>query len=103
MPLDLALAFEAGRADPAFDGHFPGRPILPAVALLAEVMDALERATGTESRDWKLESAKFASPVGPGTRLAIRGHEGSSGRVHFEIRAGDRLVASGALARAPRP
>ena len=103
MPLDLALAFEAKRGDPAFDGHFPGRPILPAVVLLAEAMDALERATGTAACDWKLEAAKFASPVAPGTRLAIAHREDGADRVRFEIRAGDRLVASGALARAPKP
>lgn len=103
MPPDLAFAFEAQRDDPAFDGHFPGRPILPAVVLLAEAMDALERATGTDAHDWTLEAAKFASPVAPGTRLAIAHREDGTGRMRFEIRAGDRLVASGAFARAARP
>jgi len=103
MPLELDTAFEAERDDPAFDGHFPGRPILPGVALLAHAMAALERATGTAARDWSLESAKFASPVAPGTRLLLAHRGDAASRVRFEIRAGERLVASGALVRARRP
>jgi 3-hydroxymyristoyl/3-hydroxydecanoyl-(acyl carrier protein) dehydratase len=103
MALELDIAFEAERGDPAFDGHFPGRPILPGVVLLAQAMAALQHATGTEACDWSLESAKFASPVAPGTRLALAHRGDAAGRVRFEIRAGERLVASGALARARRP
>jgi len=99
MPLELHGAFEAERGDPAFEGHFPGRPILPGVALIAEAMSALERATGTVARDWTLESAKFASPVVPGTRLEMTHREEAPGRVRFEIRAADRTVASGLLKR----
>lgn len=99
MALALDSAFEAERDDPAFDGHFPGRPILPGVALLARAMQALERATATQSSDWALQNAKFASPVAPGTRLEMRHREEAAGRVRFEIRAGTRLVASGLFAR----
>lgn len=99
MALALRTAFEVGRDDPAFDGHFPGRPILPGVALIARAMAALERATGTQASDWTLESAKFASPVAPGTPLEMEHREQSPGRVHFAIHAGTRLVATGLLAR----
>lgn len=103
MPLEIDLAFEVERDDPAFDGHFPARPILPGAVLVAEAMRSLEHATGTEARDWMLESAKFASPVAPGTRLALAHRGEPEGRVRFEIRAGERIVASGALVRVPGP
>jgi 3-hydroxyacyl-[acyl-carrier-protein] dehydratase len=93
--------FEVRADHPAFDGHFPGRPILPGVALVAEAMAALERSTGTEARDWILESAKFACPVAPGTRLAIIHRDESPRRVRFEIRSENGLVASGSFARRP--
>ena len=100
MPLELHGAFEAGRDDPAFEGHFPERPILPGVVLVAEAMAALERATGTQPADWTLESAKFARPVAPGTRLEMTHREEAPGRVRFEIRAAGLPVASGLLKRA---
>jgi 3-hydroxymyristoyl/3-hydroxydecanoyl-(acyl carrier protein) dehydratase len=94
---ESALDVPAGH--PAFEGHFPGRPILPGVVLLAEMM-ALVRAEATGmAREWRLESAKFASPVAPGTRLTLLRRDEARGRVRFEIRAGERLVASGVLAR----
>jgi 3-hydroxymyristoyl/3-hydroxydecanoyl-(acyl carrier protein) dehydratase len=99
MELALDAVLEVRGDHPAFDGHFPGRPILPGVWLLAEAMAALEKATATGARDWRVESAKFTSPVGPGTRLAIAHRGDAGGRVRFEIRAGAALVASGVLAR----
>ena len=45
-PLELAADH------PAYRGHFPGRPVLPGVVLLAEVMHAV--ALGTGSLVWYL-------------------------------------------------
>ena len=87
------------REHPSFAGHFPGHPILPGVLLLAEAMAAIEAATATTARDWTVENAKFAGAVGPGARLSLAHHVQESGRVKFEIRDAQRLVASGVLAR----
>jgi 3-hydroxyacyl-[acyl-carrier-protein] dehydratase len=82
---------------PAYAGHFPGQPILPGVVLLAEVMAAIAEATGRGPERWTLANVKFLGAVTPGTALALR-HEEVDGNVRFEVRAGDRVVASGALA-----
>jgi 3-hydroxyacyl-[acyl-carrier-protein] dehydratase len=87
---------------PAFDGHFPGQPVLPGVALLAEVLEAalhepaLAACIGSEPR---LAVVKFLAPVGPGAALVIDFRLGA--RV-LEWRVGDgaRDVASGQIARA---
>lgn len=84
---------------PAFEGHFPGHPILPGVVLLAEAMAAIEAATSTSARNWTVDNAKFLGAVEPGARLAITHAMQPSGGVRFEIREGERLVASGALSR----
>jgi 3-hydroxyacyl-[acyl-carrier-protein] dehydratase len=84
---------------PAFDGHFPGHPLLPGVLLLAEAMRAIEADTATTARDWTVDSAKFLGAVEPGARLNITHAVQPSGGVRFEIREGERLIASGALSR----
>ncbi len=95
--LPLRTAVRVAHDHPAFEGHFPGRPILPGVVLLAEALGALAAATSTGAADWSVESAKFARPVAPGARLEMSQHEEPSGRVRFEIRDSGRLVASGVL------
>ncbi|MGC3985588.1 MAG: hypothetical protein QM777_13195 [Pseudorhodoferax sp.] len=85
---------------PAFAGHFPGQPLLPGVALLAEVLEAvladaaLARRLGPAPR---LANVKFLAPVRPGAELAIHLDATGSG-LRFELRdrsQGDRLAASG--------
>ena len=92
---------DVARDHPSFDGHFPGHPLLPGVVLLAEAMAAVEHATGTTARDWTLEQVKFVTAAGPGARLAITHAVQPGGGVRFEIREGERVVASGAMARRP--
>ena len=75
---------------PAYAGHFPGQPILPAVVLLAEVL----AVTGELS----VSSAKFLKPVVPGTPLVLA-HEALASGVRFEIRAPGGMVASGTLSK----
>lgn len=80
---------------PAFAGHFPGRPIVPGVLLLAEVVEVLREA-GQSGGAMTISAAKFLAPVGPGAVLTIHMQEGGASR-RFEVWQGERLVASGAL------
>ena len=94
---EASIAFVVPHDHPAFAGHFPGYPVLPGVALLAEAIAAVTRATGTRVQEWSLESAKFRAPARPGARLAIAHAATASGAVRFEIHVGDVLLASGVL------
>jgi 3-hydroxymyristoyl/3-hydroxydecanoyl-(acyl carrier protein) dehydratase len=91
--------FAIPASHPAFAGHFPGQPIVPAVVLLAEVLAAVQHATGLAADAWTLASAKFLSPVGPDSALELVHEESANGGRRFEIRAGATLVASGAFTR----
>lgn len=99
METPLGIAAE----HPAYAGHFPGRPLLPGVVLLAEAMAAIARAAGNGPHDWIIANAKFLRAVAPGTVLVLSHAAHAAGGVRFEIRAAQDVVASGTLVpREPR-
>ncbi|BAO91779.1 acyl-coenzyme A synthetase/AMP-(fatty) acid ligase-like protein (plasmid) [Caballeronia cordobensis] len=93
-----ALRFTVPAEHPALAGHFPGHPIVPGVVLLDHALDAIGAALGRRFDACRIESAKFLSPAAPGEALDIAYETAASGAIRFTIRAGERAVASGALA-----
>jgi acyl-coenzyme A synthetase/AMP-(fatty) acid ligase len=93
-----ALTFTVPPDHPALAGHFPGRPIVPGVVLLDHALDAIGSALGRSFDACRIESAKFLSPAEPGEALDIAYETAANGAIRFTIRAGERAVASGALA-----
>jgi 3-hydroxymyristoyl/3-hydroxydecanoyl-(acyl carrier protein) dehydratase len=86
---------------PAFAGHFPGSPVVPAVVLLDAALQAVEQAFDRPARGWRIAAAKFPSPVKPGEPLRLE-HQGlPNGAVRCEIWTGERAVANGLLV--PKP
>ena len=82
---------------PAFDGHFPGAPVLPGVVLLDETIHAVELAASGESRCWRVASVKFLRPVAPGEALQLEQERLASGSLRFTILSAGQAVATGAL------
>jgi 3-hydroxymyristoyl/3-hydroxydecanoyl-(acyl carrier protein) dehydratase len=83
----------------AFDGHFPGSPVLPGAYLLALVVHALERQPALRARcgpSLQVQQVKFLAPVGPGQTLRIRLEAQPPGIV-FSVHHGATLVARGQL------
>ena len=96
---DRDADFDIPADHPTFAGHFPGHPVLPGVAVLSLVMQALaarpllaERLGATP----RIDNAKFLQPVGPGAQLRVVLKAHGSG-VAFEVFSGDTPVARGQL------
>lgn len=84
---DMAcVRVDIGSDHPAFDGHFPGQPLLPGVVLLSEVLEALLRAApeaiGSNPR---ISTVKFLAPVRPGAHLEVRWTGGGQARLRFQV------------------
>ena len=80
---------------PAFNGHFPGAPLLPGVVLLDEMLRAVERdGRGT---GWSIATAKFLQVVRPGETLTFEHELLANGALRFAIRSAGRPVATGTL------
>ena len=83
---------------PCLAGHFPGRPLVPGVMLLEQVVLGLRAWRG--ERLARVVEAKFIAPLLPGEEAELR-LDGDTSRVRFEIRRGDALLARGRIEGAP--
>ncbi len=50
---------------PIFEGHFPGRPVVPGACLLQLVKELVSMAIGSEVRLLRADQLKFVSMIGP--------------------------------------
>jgi len=92
--MTLLIAIPGG--GPLFEGHFPGRPILPGIAELALVAAALSPG-GAEGDVCGIPFVRFRGLVLPGDVLEVEASPRAEGGVRFEaVRAGT-VVANGAV------
>jgi acyl-coenzyme A synthetase/AMP-(fatty) acid ligase/3-hydroxymyristoyl/3-hydroxydecanoyl-(acyl carrier protein) dehydratase len=81
-------------AHPALPGHFPGRPIIPGVLLLASVEDVLRDAG---LRVVECTKVKFLTPVLPDQTVSIRVDVEAHHAARFEIVGSGQVFVSGNL------
>jgi 3-hydroxymyristoyl/3-hydroxydecanoyl-(acyl carrier protein) dehydratase len=86
---------------PSLAGHFPGRPIVPGVLLLREVLDTLRRNVPAASAVTGLPMVKFSSPLKPDELVTIEVDQETTGRATFSCRVDRRIIASGVIEFAP--
>lgn len=78
-----------------FEGHFPGRPILPGVVELALVLDALAREARRPFPIQGIAFARLRRLVLPGERLELVARERDAVRLRFDLKRAGDLVANG--------
>lgn len=89
---------------PWFSGHFPGKPILPGIALIHLVKQAIILKTQKEGKQLKihmLKRVRFMQPVWPGESLQIIiKAEDTDENVLFSFKVAkkENIVCSGVIA-----
>jgi len=87
----------------AFEGHFPGDPVLPGVAqLLTLVLDRVHALWPELGQPRRVTRLKFRQKIGPGDELEVH-LERAGAAVRFELHRGPELCTQGSLDFAPRP
>ena len=86
-----------------FEGHFPGQPILPAVAQLALLAELLRHLHGPDARILEILQLRLLNPLQPGDQVRLHLHPSPPGAVTaFEIERGRVRISEGSLRWAGR-
>jgi 3-hydroxyacyl-[acyl-carrier-protein] dehydratase len=82
-----------------FSGHFPGDPVLPAIAQLGMVFDAVCKGSGFPFRIAGFSRVKFKKIIRPGDclKITIRSKKDQEGVVAFRILIGDDIACTGSM------
>lgn len=96
-PEQIVAKIQAPPDSPWFDGHFPGQPILPGIAQLGMVLDAIRHFDNREVNIVQISRVRFKQMIRPGDHLQVivtsrKGHVGSYA---FRIMLDTELACSG--------
>ena len=80
---------------PWFDGHFPGRPVLPGIAQLALVSEILRRGLGQDLRIASISRVRFKQVVRPDEILEVVVRPGRDPEKSFDFRISRRDQQNG--------
>jgi 3-hydroxyacyl-[acyl-carrier-protein] dehydratase len=98
-PRVLSVGVRVPADSPWFSGHFPGEPILPGIAQLGMVFDAIARAGDRKPTIKSISRVRFKRAIRPDDHLKIiaapRGDEVES--YNFRIMHEEEVVCSGAM------
>jgi len=83
-------------AHPCRAGHFPHQAIVPAVVLLECLLEALE-GRSEQNPIITIPAVKFLAPLKPDQPFSICPDVALRGRMRFECRGGERVIARGEL------
>jgi 3-hydroxymyristoyl/3-hydroxydecanoyl-(acyl carrier protein) dehydratase len=99
---EFGMTFEVRRVIRAdhhsLPGHFPGRPLVPGVVILDEVLAALIEWR-ENSQLTGIQTVKFLAPLKPEQpfTISLSAKNESAGEINFCCRAEDRVIVEGRL------
>ncbi|MFW6414723.1 MAG: hypothetical protein ACOCZ2_00270 [Thermodesulfobacteriota bacterium] len=80
-----------------FNGHFPGRKILPGICMLQAVLETMKKWQNREVKLQEIVQAKFFSPVGNDEQVVLtcnkQEKEGRQNLVKAVLNTPDRKIA----------
>ncbi len=84
---------------PWFSGHFPGQPILPGIAQLGMVFDAVRHFSSKEMKITRVSRVRFKQMIRPGDCLlvSVTPRKGQAGSYAFRIMVDTELACSGLM------
>lgn len=82
---------------PFFKGHFPGMPIMPAVAQIEMIRELLEKHANRNTIIAGGSGLKFTGRIQPGDTLAIQLQYMPSGDISFTVENKDAVASKGIL------
>ena len=94
----IADAIASGKS-PWFSGHFPGEPILPGVALLGMVFDAIKQAYGKNLKVFGVKRVKFKQIIKPSDKIQIIAREknGDNSLYTFQVIVDSQIACNGIM------
>jgi 3-hydroxyacyl-[acyl-carrier-protein] dehydratase len=66
-----SFTFFIDKAFPAFEGHFPGTPLLPAIVQIEIALFCIKRILNKNASVSEIKKAKFVRPVPPDTEISV--------------------------------
>lgn len=101
-PEILRFPLRIDAAHPCLPGHFPGRPVVPGVLILEEVMRCARDALDLPLRLARVPQVKFATPLLPDEDAVIElTLDRPALRARFRLMHDARLLAAGELVFLP--
>lgn len=91
------MDFSIGSSHPTLEGHFPGRPVVPGVVVLEQVVRLLESLHGPHQSIRQLKTCKFLEPLLPDEKASLH-VEAQGASFAFTVTRDGVLIAKGVFA-----
>lgn len=95
----IVAEIQAPQNSPWFSGHFPGQPILPGIAQLGMVFDAIRHFGSPDMKITHIRRVRFKQMIRPNDhlRVMVTPQKSQAGSYAFRIMIDAELACSGSM------